>query len=153
MSRAGRPSERLKAADEEAQRVMREASANVRGWVDENLALGGACDFCARLFSVEPVAATWRTTAPIEATMSLLSNSTNNLGTATLPLGFDEEWAACAACDAVVALRDPERLVEHVIKHRDVERVGAIPAEILSVVKADLLQLYRVLFALDPVRA
>jgi hypothetical protein len=133
---------------EEYARVYNKAAAEVQGWVDENRALGGVCDFCATPVPEEN-GRTWTTG------QSLIGNIASEFewtdateGTQAMPMYYSPEWWACMNCDPIVAIREPEALATHVIAHRSRERLGDIPDEHFAGRggREGLVRLYRKLF-------
>lgn len=132
-------------------RQMEEAAESVREWQRSNVAVGGVCDFCGTPFSEAggiEAAVTWKGGA-FSSSLSALDLDT--LGTASLDILQNPYWMACPGCDAEVAKRDAAALADYVIANRH-ERVGPVVAEILAVVRDDLVGMYAAFFATDPQR-
>lgn len=122
----------------EVQRAMDAAAEAARRHRDENIAAGGACDFCNRRVALPHV---FRAGKVIVTSLEAID--TDTLETASLPMVDDTLWGACAACAPVVREHDPERLAGHVLD----SRAGrALAPELAPAIRADLVDLYRALF-------
>lgn len=131
--------------DDATQSKMNEIGAEVQAWLDENGRVM-VCDFCAHKLDLD-TAVTFGTGTPIEGELSALDD---NLGTGSLEMVWSSDWAACPNCAPVVREGDPEKLADHALQNRDIERVGPIPLAALAVVRADLVDLYGEFFRRNP---
>jgi hypothetical protein len=131
--------------DREMQGAMDEAAVDAQKWTDENVAMGGVCDFCATPFSECKSVTTWTTGEPIVGTVAgLVYAESGEVVTGSTPQFYSPEWGACERCDPVIAKRDPALLADHVTEHSH-DR-APIPPEIKAWFRADLLDLYTLFF-------
>lgn len=131
-------------SDGELRRAMDDAKESVEQAQVRHLAAGGVCDFCCTPLVGKPVV-TWRT-SPISGSFDVILEDTLEAG--SMPIAYSADWAACLGCDEALEenRETPEKLAAYVLEHRDVEQAGVLPPEIVAVVQADLVDLYRAFY-------
>lgn len=91
-----------------ASEILGDAIGAAEDHIAGNLAAGGVCDYCGGpLDGYETV---WISDRDTKVRFLILGDEGETLGDA--PRDYGKAWAACRTCDPVVALRDPQKLVD-----------------------------------------